>query len=124
MLDILMSEKLWTVLLISITFSIFLMALVQKIKKLEFINKKWHVWVINFVCAFLMGIPFGIHFYDLELYEAIWMSLFGFIGAPSIYEALKNQNMISYKPKSATTPSKTDTVCIPKSNEIKRGDLS
>ena len=43
MLDILMSEKLWTVLLISITFSIFLMALVQKIKKLEFLSSELRI---------------------------------------------------------------------------------
>lgn len=114
-----MSGELWTLLLISLTFSIFLMALVQKIKMLDFVKYDWHIWLINFVSAFIMGIPFGMMFYDLSLNEAIWVSLFGFIGAPSIYNALKNQNMIAYKPKS----SNNNTVSISKNNEIKRGDL-
>lgn len=117
-MDILMSDELWTLLLISLTFSIFLMALVQKIKTLDFIKKRWQVWLINLFCAFLMGIPFGMMFYQLTLEESVWISLFGFIGAPSIYEALKNQNIISYKPRS----SNKDYTCIKKSNEIKRSD--
>lgn len=120
MLDIVMSDELWTLLLISLTFSIFLMALVQKIKMLNFVTKKWHVWIINLFCSFLMGIPFGMFFYGLTVYQSIWISLFGFIGAPSIYETLKSQNMINYKPKSATV--NKDYTCISKSNEIKRSD--
>lgn len=120
MLDILMSEELWTLLLIGITFSIFLMALVQKIKTLEFIKRKWQVWLINLLCAFLMGIPFGTMFYELSMEQSIWVSLFGFIGAPSIYETLKKQNIIAYKPKS----SQEDYVCIKKTNEIKRSEQS
>lgn len=116
MLDVLMTDELWTLLLISITFSIFLMALIQKIKTLDFIKRKWQIWILNFICAFLMGIPFGMTFYGLSIEEATWVSLFGFIGAPSIYEALKKQNIISYKPKS----SNKDYECIPKTNEIKR----
>lgn len=114
-----MSDELWTLLLISITFSIFLMTLVQKIKTLDFIRKSWQVWLINFICAPLMGIPFGMAFYELTLQQSIWISLFGFIGAPSIYEALKKQNMINYKPKSTTD--NQNYTCIPKENEIKRG---
>lgn len=124
MLDVLMTEQLWTVILISLTFSIFLMALVQKIKTLNIIKQKWHIWLVNFTCAFLMGIPFGMHFYELPIEEAIWMSLFGFIGAPSIYEALKNQNIINYKPKSSSEiKNNTNTTCISRDNEIKRSDL-
>ncbi len=64
-----------------------------------------------------MGIPFSMFFYELSLVESIWVSVFGFIGAPSLYEALKKQNIVSYKPKSLK-----EVVSIPKENEIKRGD--
>lgn len=116
-MDILVTEELWTLLLISLTFSIFLMALIQKFKTLSWLRKKWQIWVLNFCFAFLMGIPFSMFFYELSVMEAIWVSVFGFIGAPSLYEALKKQNIISYKPKSLK-----DVVSIPKANEIKRGE--
>lgn len=116
-MDILVTEELWTLLLISLTFSIFLMALIQKFKTLSWLRKKWQIWVLNFFFAFLMGIPFSMFFYELSLVESIWVSVFGFIGAPSLYEALKKQNIVSYKPKSLK-----EVVSIPKENEIKRGD--
>ncbi len=116
-MDIFVTDQLWTLLLISLTFSIFLMALIQKFKSLSFINKPWQIWILNFVVAFLLGIPFGRYFYELTWEEAIWVSIFGFIGAPSLYEALKRQNIVTYKPKSLES-----YTCLPKSNEIKRGE--
>ena len=57
---------------------------------------------------------------------AIIVAVFGFIGAPTIYQILKSQNLIKYKPKSTKDNntiiiSKTDTIintvsiCIPPS---------
>ncbi len=124
MLDILMSEELWELLLISVTFSVFLMAFVQKIKKSNIFHYKWQIWLLNIISAFGIGIPFTMMFYGKSWIESIWVSVFGFIGAPSLYEALKNQNMITYKPKSSgiTTDNK-DQISIPKENEILREDL-
>lgn len=123
-MDILMSDTLWNLVLISLTFSIFLMALVQKIKKSKFFHYKWQIWLINFCCAFLMGIPFSMTFFEQDLTSAIWISLFGFIGAPSLYEALKKQNIIAYKPESSGCTNKSENmVSIPKENEIKREEM-
>ena len=47
-------------LVISITFSIVLMALIQKFKVLSFINKSWQVWFLNLIFSFLIGIPFAM----------------------------------------------------------------
>jgi hypothetical protein len=102
-------------LVISITFSIILMALIQKIKSLSFIKKSWQVWLLNLFFSFSLGIPFSITFYNISLKNSIWVGLFSFIGASSIYEALKNQNIINYTPSSIS-----DTITISKSNEIKR----
>ena len=99
-MDILLSENFINILLISTTFSIVMMALIQKFKTLPFVSKSEHVWIINFVLSFIIGSLFGLHFYNLEVYDALWMSLFSFIGAPTIYEALKKQNIINYTPKS------------------------
>jgi len=115
-MDVFIPDKLMDILVISLTFSIFLMALIQKIKTFEFIKKTYQVFLINFIFSFLIGIPFGIEFFDLNIYESIWISLFCFIGAPTIYEVLKNQNMINYTPKELNK----DYYYIPIKNEIPR----
>ena len=110
-------ELLIDLLIISLTFSVILMALVQKIKSSTFITKSWHVWILDLFLAFIVGIPFGITFYDLNWRDGLWVGLFSFVGASGIYEALKNQNIINYKPASVS-----DTIELPKENEIVRDD--
>jgi len=102
-------------LIVSVVFSTILMMLIQKFKSFSFIKKSWQVWILNLFFSFAIGIPFGIMFYDLNVQEGIWVGLFSFVGASGIYEALKNQNLINYKPTSVT-----DTVTIPTENEIVR----
>lgn len=114
-MDALITDLLIKLLMISITFSVFLMALIQKFKNLKFINKTWHIWLLNLLFSFAMGIPFTMYFYELSLVSAIWVGIFSFIGAPTIYSLLKKQNLINYKPKSLK-----DTIVISKNNEIKR----
>lgn len=108
-------DLLLKLLVISITFSVILMALIQKFKDLEFINKKWQVWFLNLFFSFIIGIPFAITFYDVEFIYGIWVSLFSFIGATAIYEGLKKQNLINYTPKSSSSAK-----ILPIENEIKR----
>lgn len=100
-------------LIISVTLSFVLMSLIQKIKKLSFINKEWQVWIINLFLSFTIAIPFGMKFYDASLIDGIWIGLFTFIGAPTLYETLKNQTILTYKPASLNS-----TVTIPTKNEI------
>lgn len=114
-MDTLITDLLLKLLMIGICFSVFLMALLQKFKTLKFINKDYHIWLLNLFFSFAMGIPFSLYFYKLDIYSAIWVSIFSFIGAPSIYTMLKKQNLINYKPKSLD-----DTINISKDNEIKR----
>lgn len=104
-------------LVVSLAFSVILTTLIQKFKSLSFIKKSWQVWLLNFLFSFALGIPFGMTFYDLNVKEGIWVGLFSFIGASSIYEILKTQNIINYKPTSIS-----DTVMIPIENEIVRED--
>ena len=107
--------RLLDVLIVSVTFSFILMALIQKFKTLKIINKSTIIWVLNTICSFLVGVPFAYSFYNFSWIDSLWVGLFSFIGAPTIYEALKNQQIITYKPKSIS-----DYVEIPKENEIKR----
>lgn len=102
-------------LVVSITFSVILMAFIQKLKTLSFFHKSWQIWILNFIFSFLIGIPFAMIFYDITLFHSIWVGFFSFVGASGIYEALKNQNIINYKPSSIS-----DKMTIDKENEIRR----
>ncbi len=116
-MDAFVPEELLNLLLIGITFSIFEMALVQKIKMLPFFNRNYKIWILNLLVSFGLGIPFTIYFYKVSVIASLWVALFGFIGAPTLYETLKKQNIINYKPKSASTDE--PTITIPVSHEIK-----
>jgi hypothetical protein len=118
-MDVLLPDKVLNLLMIATTFSIILMALIQKIKVLEFVQKDSHVLIINFILSFI-GIFFSISFYDLSIVDGIWVSLFSFIGAPAIYELLKKQNVINYTPKSLDEC--RGCITVPKENEIVRSD--
>jgi len=100
---------------VSMVFSIVLMSVTQKIKAFPFINKSSHVLLINLVLAFAIGIPFSMAFYNINWVDGIWIGLFSFVGASSIYQTLKKQNLINYKPASVS-----DTITISKEKEIKR----
>lgn len=102
-------------LVISATFSVILMALIQKFKTLSFINKSWQLWIIHLIFSFTIGIPFAMIFYNINIYDSIWVGLFSFVGASTIYDTLKNQNIFTYKPSSLNK-----TKSIPIANEIKR----
>ncbi len=96
------SDLLLKIVLISIVFSAFEMALVQKLKKFFPFKKKWSVLILNFVSSFLFGTIFSMWFFSLSIYNSLWVSFFTFLGAPSIYETLRKQNITSYTPESLT----------------------
>ena len=107
--------ELINLLVISVTLSMIIMVMLQKFKSLSFISKGYQIWVLNLVFSFSLAIPFTEKFYKLTYLDGLWVGLFTFVGAPSIYETLKKQNIIKYKPSSID-----DSVSIPKENEIKR----
>lgn len=114
-MDVLVTDLLMKILMISITFSIIEMTLVQKVKTLSFFKKSYQVILFNFISSFVLGTFFTMWFFELSFYNGLWVSLFGFIGAPLIYEALKKQNIINYTPKSMS-----NDITISRDNEIKR----
>lgn len=106
-------QQLIDILIISVTLSMIIMVFLQKLKKCHILKRKWQVLILNLISSFAIGIPFSMNFYDLSINDSIWVSLFCFIGAPTIYEVLKNQTILTYKPTSLD-----NYVTIPKSNEI------
>lgn len=118
-MDILVTEEIFNLLMIATTFSVILMAIIQKIKVLPFMKNDAHVLIADFLLSFL-SIPFGMTFYNLNLVQGLWVSLFSFVGAPAIYQLLKSQNVINYTPKSLNDC--RECIAIKKENLIKRED--
>lgn len=97
-MDILITNELINCLLISMMVSIINMIMVQKFKELSCIKSKEQIFLLNLFLSFIIGIPFSIIFYKIELYYSIWVAIFSFIGASNIYELLKKQTLIDYTP--------------------------
>jgi hypothetical protein len=95
----LLTNEIYNCLTISLVVSSINMTLIQKLKSLSFITSNNQIFLMNAFMAFLIGIPFSLIFYKIELCYAIWVGIFSFIGAPSIYSLLKTQNIINYTPK-------------------------
>lgn len=93
-------DLLLKILLISILFSTIKVTIIQKIKTIFTLKKKWQVILINFISSFSLGILFSMWFFNLTIFNALWVSFFSFVGAPSIYEGLRKQNIIDFTPKS------------------------
>ena len=94
-MDTLITTEMINCLMQATTVSIIVMAVIQKFKTLECITKDCHIFLLNIVFSFVIGISFFITFYDEPIENAIWISLFSFIGAPSLYTMLKKQNVIN-----------------------------
>ncbi len=118
-MDLLITDEILNLLMIATTFSIILMALVQKLKSLSFVKSNGHVLILNFFFSLTLGSLFAITFYQLELFKALWVALFSFIEAPLVYHLLKAQNVINYTPK-ALDDNKLGILKIPIENEIPR----
>ncbi len=114
-MDILVSDLLITTLTISVTLSIIVMASIQKIKNTKILKNDFQILLVNLILSFSLGIPFVLTFYKIDITTAIWVSLFSFIGAPTIYEIMKKQNIINYTPKSLK-----NIIEVPVENYIKR----
>ena len=94
-MDTLITTEMINCLMHATTVSIIVMAVIQKFKTLSFVQKDSHIFLLNLIFSFVIGISFSITFYDETIIDSIWISLFSFIGAPSLYTMLKKQNVIN-----------------------------
>lgn len=118
-MDLFITDEILNLLIIATTFSIFLMALIQKIKTLSFITTNGHIFILNFILAFSIGILFASNFFNLDMIGSLWVAFFSFIEAPAVYHILKKQNIINYTPKSLNN-NEEKILKIPAENEIPR----
>lgn len=105
----LLPKTLQEVLIASSGLSIFVMAVMQRIKQIPIIKSDLSIWIANAVVCIFIGIPFYLTFYanltsldqvtSAILFRSCWVALLSFIGAPSIYQGLKAQTLLNYRPK-------------------------
>ena len=107
-------EYLQELLVIAIALSTITCALVQKTKVL-FKNSNYIIFYSLFV-NLLIGVVFCLTFTDITLPTSLWIGLFGFLGADSIYKSLEGR-MSSY-----TDILQRKNVIIPKENIINEED--
>lgn len=107
-------EYLQELLVIAIALSTITCALIQKTKVL-FKNSNYIIFYSLFV-NLLIGVVFCLTFTDITLPTSLWIGLFGFLGADSIYKSLEGR-MSSY-----TDILQRKNVIIPKENIINEED--
>ena len=98
-MEVIIPDTIINLLGVSAVLSSIIMVTIQKIKHFSFITKSYQITFINIFLSFAIGIPFSMYFYNYTLIEGIWIGFFSIVGASSIYEILKNQNIINYTPK-------------------------
>ena len=89
------------------------MTIIKKFKKLPNVKTKTIVRFLNLIISFTLAIPFAQKFYEIGLSDALWIGLFTFVGAPTLYETFKTQKIINYTPTSTS-----DSITISKKNKI------
>lgn len=84
---------------VSVVVGIIVFALIQKFKELPVIDKPVYLWLLNALLS-MIAYPYALYYYeDIDKIGSIWVVLYTFIGATTIYETLKSQNIINYTPK-------------------------
>ena len=82
-------NSLQSVLLIAIACSTVTVSFIQKTKKFCK-NSRCITWY-SFIVNMIIGILFSLTFTNLNKYKILWVGLFGFIGADTIYRNLEGK---------------------------------
>lgn len=101
-------------LVIAIALSTITCAFVQK-TKVNFKTSKY-IWAYSLLVNISIGIVFCMTFTDITLPTSLWIGLFSFIGADTIYKTLEG------KLASHSDIINKNTITIPKSNIINEED--
>lgn len=99
-------------LIISSALSVITCAFIQKIK--GFFNCSDHIAICSLIVNIIIGIIFCYSFTDIQFPTSIWIGLFSFLGADTIYKTLEG------KLKSYSEIGKKDTTEISNENIINK----
>ena len=89
-------ELIKALLLIAVSSSIKSASFVQKIKTVSLIKSSECLIYISFLISMSFGILFTLSFTDYKLIDSIWVGLFSFIGADSLYKAFEDKLFKSF----------------------------
>lgn len=89
-------ELIKALLLIAVSSSIISAAFVQKIKTISLIKCSDCLIYISFIISMSFGILFTLSFTEYKLVDSVWVGLFSFIGADSLYKAFEDKLFKSY----------------------------
>ncbi len=103
-------------LLIAIALSTITCTFIQKTKFL-FKSSKF-ITLYSFIVNILVGIIFSVTFTSISFPNSIWIGVFAFLGADSIYKSLEGK-LASY-----SSISNKNTIEIEKDNIINKGDMN
>ena len=85
-----------SLLIIAISSSIISTSFIQKIKTISILKCSNCLIYISFFISMLFGIVFTISFTNYDIISALWVGLFSFIGADSLYKAFEDKIFKSY----------------------------
>lgn len=91
MIDI---ELLQELLIIAVAVSVIAVAFIQKTKGM-FKNSKW-INPYSFVVNIVLGIIFCLTFTETDIVNGLWVGLFSYIGADTLYKSLEGK-LASFK---------------------------
>lgn len=92
-----------TLLIIAMASSILSTAFVQKFKSISLIKCSSCLIYISFVISMIFGIVFTLSFTTHNIVDALWVGLFSFLGADSLYKAFENKLFTSYSEINSVT---------------------
>lgn len=85
-----------SLLVVACASSILSTAFVQKFKAVSIIKCSSCLVYISFVISMLFGIIFTLSFTTYNIINALWVGLFSFIGADTLYKAFEDKIFKSY----------------------------
>ncbi len=83
-------------LIIGISSSIISTTLVQKIKSMSIFKCSNCLLYISFFISMTIGIVFTLSFTEYDLINSLWVGLFSFLGADSLYKAFEDKIFKSF----------------------------
>lgn len=95
-------------LVIACASSILSTAFVQKIKTASIIKCNSCLLYISFFISMLFGVLFTLSFTKYNIIESLWVGLFSFLGADSLYKAFEDKIFSSYSKLQNVTEIKRD----------------
>lgn len=89
-------ELIKALLLVAVLSSIISTSFIQKIKTISLIKCSDCLVYISFLVSMSFGMLFTLSFTNYKLVESLWVGLFSFIGADSLYKAFEDKLFKSF----------------------------